>query len=109
MDKAKILELARKQAECEQRIQHMGMMNTPTNYEDRVKSDALYQLAHDAAAVARRAYQDAIKGLTSDELSELARGESGECEHDWTALARSPRGGIDGTCTKCGTRTNVPG
>lgn len=69
---ADIMELAKKRAEAQNYLTALGVMNSAVGYEDQVKADAKYRLAFDAFIAADRAYYDAVNGLSSDKLSEIA-------------------------------------
>lgn len=71
IDYEHIRELAEKAESARAYVQALGQMNAPTGYEERIKSDAQYRLAKDAADAADRAYRDVMDRLTPDQLNEL--------------------------------------
>jgi hypothetical protein len=68
----RILELAQAKAQAENFVNMLGMVNTPTDLNERIASDARYRLAVDAAMKADAEYREAISNLTPGELQELA-------------------------------------
>lgn len=67
-----IQELNERRAAAAFRLQCLGMANTPTKTEDRLKSDAAYRLAEDAWHRAEVEYRTALATLSTDELMALA-------------------------------------
>ena len=70
-----INELNKRRCETALVVQALGLGNTPTKYEDRLKSDAQYRLAQDAADRAEREYRDALAKLSTDDLMTILRGQ----------------------------------
>ena len=70
-----INELNKRRCEMALFVQTLGLQNTPTRYEDRLKSDAQYRLAQDAADRAEREYWDALAKLSTDDLMTVLRGQ----------------------------------
>ena len=68
-----IYDLARRRTEAQMYVAALGVRNTPTNYEDRIKTDIQYRLAMDALNRAEADYAAALSGLTSAELQALAQ------------------------------------
>lgn len=71
MDYERIRGLAEKVASAQNYARTLGVMNTPTDYKERIASDAQYRLAQDALAAAEKEYRDAMGHLSADELNEL--------------------------------------
>lgn len=69
---ANIRELNRKRIELGERAKLMGAVNSPTDPDERLASDARYRLINDAWMKAEAEYQRAIASLSPDDLAALA-------------------------------------
>jgi hypothetical protein len=67
-----IQELNERRASASFRLQCLGMANTPTKIEDRLKADAAYRLAEDAWYRAEVEYRTALAAISTDDLMALA-------------------------------------
>ena len=70
---ADIYELNRKRCHAEAYMKALGMLNTPVDAEEQPKAQARYRLAYDAWWQAQKEYQDAIAGMSADQLIALAK------------------------------------
>ena len=66
-------ELAIQLVEAEAVVAALGAMQAPLNYKERMKADARFRLATDAARIARQEYGDAICKMTAAELMQLSK------------------------------------
>lgn len=60
-NRERLIKLAEAEFEARERVRMLGMMNTPTDYDDRKRSAVQYAEAQAVAAAARRELDDAIK------------------------------------------------
>ena len=68
-----IVKLAAESAKAAEYYRLLGVQDTyGQSPEERAAASARYRMAQDAWTKAERAYQDAIAGLSADELSKLA-------------------------------------
>ena len=70
MTRLKELNIARLKAGA--LVESLGVMNTPTEYSDRLKASARYRLAHDAWIRAEQAYGAELAHTSTDVLTALA-------------------------------------
>lgn len=61
MTKKEVMELATELSRRKNAMRSIGMMNTPTDTEEMVKSQVAYRIAHDQYVVANRNYEAAFE------------------------------------------------
>jgi hypothetical protein len=71
-----IHELNKRLAEAEERLHVYGMMQTPSDPEQRLASSARYRLVYDAWSRAHADYVDAMQCLPTEELISLSKGSN---------------------------------
>ena len=68
----KLEELNISRARAYAMVRGIGMMNTPSDYSERLASDAQYRLAHDAWIRAEREYSAELRDTSTETLRALA-------------------------------------
>jgi hypothetical protein len=71
-DLARVREKAEALARLERNMTWRGMSSAPFDPDSRVRSDASYKLLGEALSKARREYEEAIRGLTAEQLQMAA-------------------------------------
>lgn len=67
-----IRELNERRIAARNRVDALGIRNTPKDYDKRLATDAQYALSYDAWMAAERDYRNALAGMTTDELIAVA-------------------------------------
>ena len=63
-----LLDLAKQLASCQNYVNNLGMQNTSSNPEEKIRADARMMLARSALEMAHEEYKQALRGLTAEEL-----------------------------------------
>ena len=70
--KMTIRELAERRAQLDLNLHVLRMSGVPADPDERVKANAQYEIVWAAFVAADKAYNDAIKGLSPEELEKIA-------------------------------------
>lgn len=64
MTEDELMDIARGVARQRLAVENLGMMNTPSDIEERVKSDARYMVEMDKLRIMEKGYQAALRQTT---------------------------------------------